>query len=122
MDIKFVGPNGEEEMEVIEKEQISELSLKKYLLKDREISVLVKKYIVGNSEVPFANITLGKESNVREIEGKILADLMFDYYEYNSFKQYGEVLSRNGMKLIKVTVTITKDDIMMAAARMNKGV
>lgn len=122
MDIKFVGPNGEEEMEVIDIEQISEITLKKFLLKNREISILVKKYKVGDYEVPFANITLEKDSNVREFEGKILADLMFDYYEYKNFEHYGEVLSRNGMKLIKVTVAITKDDIMMAAARMNKGV
>lgn len=122
MDIKFVGPNGEEEMEVIDIEQISEITLKKFLLKNREISILVKKYKVGDYEVPFANITLEKDSNVREFEGKILTDLMFDYYEYKNFEHYGEVLSRNGMKLIKVTVAITKDDIMMAAARMNKGV
>jgi hypothetical protein len=115
MNMKYTGSDGElHEMEQIPNDLISEFTFKRHLNKGHEISLLLKKYKAAGREILLSNITLEKKSNLREVEGTFICDLMFEYHEHQYLEPFGRVINLNGLKMIETSVTFTKDDIMAA--------
>lgn len=104
-------------MEQIEKDQISEITLKKHLNKGNEVLLITKEVTIlaGNKKMPVGTVVLDNESKIKDVGAKIIADVMFEYHNFQYLEPYGEIVHRNGYKLINTTVEISKEDILIAA-------
>lgn len=115
--MRIIGNN--ENVEEIDLSTISIFTLNKYLKNAQNVFLIVRRYYVGEQQREMGilgGLTLGKESKVREKDGQFLADLMFSRMEYPMYEESGEVLNYNGMEMVKVAVTIKKEDILKALA------
>lgn len=115
--MEFISNSGKRATKEIDKESITMFTLNNYLRKDQEVFLLVTAYYVGGKKImALGGLTLEKSSDVREKDGDLVAELMFDRIEYAPFEQYGKVVNFNGREMIKTPVLIKKEDIIAAAA------
>lgn len=118
MEMNFSGPDGTlRTFEQIELDQISEMTLKKHLNKGNEVLLITKEVTVltGNKKMPVGTVVLDNESKIKDVGDKIIANTMFEYNNFQTLEPYGEIVHRNGYKLINTTVEINKEDILIAA-------
>lgn len=109
--------NGSEMTEPIDLkiEDLSELSLKRYLNKGHEVIMVLKSVLIGGKNMTLLTMTLEKKSNLRYRNERFHAELDFDFYEYQCLEKFGKVINRNGIKLTRVEVSFLQEDILLAA-------
>lgn len=117
MDLSYITKENNEKLKIIELETISETLIKTYLDSDQEIVLLVEEYLIDDIEMPFANLIIGKDSNISEVFGTLYADLLFDYEFFRDFEKYGENVIREKKKFIKIRVSVQKEDILLATVK-----
>lgn len=118
MDMNFSVPEGTlRTMEQIEKDQISEITLKKHTNKGNEVLLITKEVTIlaGSKKMSGGTVVLDDESKIKDVGDKIIVNTMFEYNNFQYLEPYGEIVHRNGYKLINTTVEISKEDILIAA-------